>query len=186
MVEGTQRMQQLITDLLAYTRVGEMPEFQAVDCEAVLTQVCSALQTRITECEAVITHEPLPTVQGDATRIGQVLQNLIGNALKFCEGPRHGFMSRRQGRGYWRFAVRDQGIGIDPQHAVRIFQVFHRLHARQKYEGTGMGLAICKKILAQHGGEIWVESEPGQGATFFFTLPAEPGEAATPHGEAQQ
>ena len=135
------------------------------------------------ECEAVITHEPLPTVQGNATRIGQVLQNLIGNALKFCEEPPPRIhVSAVKDGGYWRFAVRDQGIGIDPQHAVRIFQVFHRLHARQKYEGTGMGLAICKKILEQHGGDIWVESEPGQGATFFFTLPAEPGEAATPHG----
>ena len=170
-VEGAQRMQQMIQDLLAYTRAGQVPEVEAVDCEAVLARVVEALQLRIAECEAVITNDPLPTVRGDATRLGQVFQNLISNALKFrsAASPRIHVSAQREG-GSWRFAVRDNGIGLDPAQADRIFQVFQRLHTRSEYAGTGVGLSICKKIIEQHGGRIWVESAPGQGATFFFTV----------------
>jgi signal transduction histidine kinase len=159
--------------LLAYTRAGQTPEFTAVDCEPVLAQVLSALQASVTERGAVITHDPLPTIRGDATRLSQVLQNLIGNALKFCEAtpPRIHITAVKEGL-HWRVSVRDNGIGIAPQHMSKLFQVFQRLHSRGEYPGTGMGLAICKKIIEQHGGRIWVESQPGQGATFCFTLPA--------------
>jgi PAS domain S-box-containing protein len=170
-VEGAQRMQQMIQDLLAYTRAGQVPEVETVDCEAVLARVVEAIQLRIAECEAVITNDPLPTIPGDATRLGQVFQNLIGNALKFrgVAAPRIHVWAQRED-GNWRFAVRDNGIGLDPAQADRIFQVFQRLHTRSEYSGTGVGLSICKKIIEQHGGRIWVESAPGQGATFFFTL----------------
>ncbi len=170
--EAAQRMQQMLTDLLTYTRAGQTPALQAVDCEAVLTQVLNAVQTRIAEREAVITHDPLPTIRGDATRIGQVFQNLLSNALKFCERrPPRIHLTAVQDGAQWQFAVRDNGIGIDPQYAERIFQIFQRLHTRTAYSGTGIGLAICKKIIEQHGGRIWAESAPGHGATFFFTLP---------------
>jgi light-regulated signal transduction histidine kinase (bacteriophytochrome) len=142
-----------------------------VDCEAVFTRVVEAIQLRIVECKAVITSDSLPTIQGDATRLGQVFQNLISNALKFrgAEAPRIHVWAQREDRR-WRFAVRDNGIGIDPTQTDRIFQVFQRLHTPSEYSGTGIGLSICKKIIEQHGGRIWVESTPGQGATFFFTL----------------
>jgi light-regulated signal transduction histidine kinase (bacteriophytochrome) len=169
--DAAQRMQQMLTDLLAYTRVGQTPEFQAVDCEAVLAQVLTALQTRIAECEAVITHDPLPTVYGDATRLGQVLQNLIGNALKFCEAkPPRVHVSAVKCDHHWKFSVCDNGIGIDPQQAGKLFQVFQRLPARHEYPGTGIGLAICRKIVEQHGGRMWVDSVLGEGATFNFTI----------------
>jgi PAS domain S-box-containing protein len=169
--DAAQRMQQMLTDLLAYTRAGQTPEFSAVDCEVVLAQVLSALQTRITECEAVITHDPLPTIQGDATRLGQVLQNLIGNALKFCdEKPPRVHISAVQEAQHWQFSVRDNGIGIDPQQTGKLFQVFQRLHSRNEYAGTGIGLAICKRIVEQHGGRIWVESKPREGSIFHFTI----------------
>lgn len=171
-LNGAQRMQQMLTDLLAYTRAGQIPEFTAVDCNAVLTRVLEALQLQVTECGAIITHDALPTVPGDPTRIGQVFQNLIGNALKFCkkDTPSRIHVSAQREAQHWRFAVSDNGIGIDPAQATRIFQVFQRLHSRSAYPGTGIGLAICKKIVEQHGGCIWVESQPDEGATFYFTI----------------
>ena len=175
-VDGTRRMRQMIQGLLAYTRVGgPSGEFAAVDCDALVARVLTDLQLTIAESGATITHEPLPTVWGDVTRLGQVVHNLIGNALKFRgpAPPRVHVCARRAGE-QWRFAVRDNGIGIDPAQARRLFQVFRRLHTRTEYPGTGIGLAICKKIIEQHGGRIWVESELGNGATFFFTLPAPP------------
>jgi PAS domain S-box-containing protein len=171
-VEGAARMQQMLTDLLAYTRAGGPTlEVAVVDCEALLTQVLSGLQMAITDNQATITHDPLPTVRGDGTRLGQVLQNLIGNALKFCDKePPRVHVSAQYKSGHWQFAVRDNGIGIDLTQTKRLFQVFQRLHPRGKYSGTGIGLAICKKIIEQHGGRIWVESQPGEGATFYFTI----------------
>jgi signal transduction histidine kinase len=120
-------------------------------------------------------------VQGDSTRLKQVLQNLIGNALKFRrpEEPPRIHVSAQQENHHWRFAVRDNGIGIDPTQAGRLFQVFQRLHARSEYPGTGIGLAICKKIVEQHGGRIWVESRPGEGSTFYFTI----GEGRSQHSK---
>jgi signal transduction histidine kinase len=173
-VEGAQRMQALLTDLRAYTRVGgTVPEFTAVDSAAVLAHVLGDLHLAIQDQAAEVTHDALPTVHGDAYQLGLVFQNLIGNALKFggAAPPRIHLTARREGR-QWIFSVRDNGIGLDPQHAERIFEVFQRLHTRSEYPGTGIGLAICKKIIERHGGRIWVESEPGQGATFYFTLPA--------------
>jgi PAS domain S-box-containing protein len=168
--DAAQRLQQMLADLLAYTHAGQTPEFTAVDCEGVLAQVLSALQTQITEREAVITHDPLPTIQGDATRLGQVLQNLIGNALKFCEAkPPRIHISARNEAQHWQFSVRDNGIGIDPQQASKLFQVFQRAHGKE-YAGTGIGLAICKRIVEQHGGRIWVDAQLGKGATFKFTI----------------
>ena len=171
-VDGAQRMQQMIQDLLSYTRAGgPAAERAAVDCEAVLAQVVSDLQVVITEQQAAVTHDPLPTVTGEATRLKQVFQNLISNALKFRgQAPPRVHVSARRVDGHWQFAVRDNGIGIDPRQAGRLFQVFQRLHRRGEYPGTGIGLAICKKIVERHGGRIWVESQPGAGATFYFTI----------------
>ena len=169
--DAAHRMQQMLADLLAYTRAGQMPEFRAVDCEAVLGQVLAALQTRIAECNAVVTHDPLPTVQGDATRLGQVWQNLLSNALKFCDQkPPRVHISAVAEERHWRFTVRDNGIGIEAQHVGRLFQVFQRLHTRSEYAGSGIGLAICKRIVEQHGGRIWVDSCPHHGSTFSFTI----------------
>jgi PAS domain S-box-containing protein len=168
--DAARRMQQMLTDLLAYTRAGQSPEFQAVDCEALLSEVLMALQTRIEERGAVITHDPLPTIRGDMTRLRQVVQNLLSNALKFCEEQPHIHLSALKEESHWRFTVQDNGIGIDPHQGNRLFQVFQRLHTRDEYPGSGVGLAICKKIVEQHGGRIWVESRPGEGATFSFTI----------------
>jgi len=170
--EGAQRLRHLLADLLAYTRAGEeSQEVAAVDGNALLARVLTDLQLAIAESGATITHAPLPTVMGDATRLGQVMQNLIGNALKFRgpTPPQIDVSAQRDGK-QWRFRVRDNGIGIDPAHAGWLFQVFRRLHTRQEYPGTGIGLAICKKIVEGHGGRIWVESQPGAGAIFYFTI----------------
>lgn len=172
-VEGAKRMQQLITDLLAYSRVSTQARTaEPVDCAAILQQVLSNLRLAIEESKAVITVGPLPTVTADGTQLTQLLQNLISNAIKF-HGPSaptvHVSAERRAGE--WLFSVRDNGIGIDSQYADRIFVIFQRLHTRQDYPGTGIGLAMCKKIMERHGGRIWVTSQLGQGATFYFTLP---------------
>jgi signal transduction histidine kinase len=172
--EGAQRMKTLIDDLLAYSRVGTHGQgFAAVDCEEVLQRILTDLRMAIEESGAEVTHDPLPTVWGDATQLGQVLQNLLSNALKFRDqAPPQVHITARLDGGQWVFSVSDNGIGIDPQYAERIFVIFQRLHTKKAYPGTGIGLAICKKIVERHGGRIWVESQPGRGATFFFTLPA--------------
>jgi light-regulated signal transduction histidine kinase (bacteriophytochrome) len=172
-VDGAHRMQVLVNDLLAFSRVGTRDkEFTAADCEKVLQTVLANLQKTLEESSGQVTHDPLPTVRGDETQLLQVLQNLVGNALKFhgAEPPRV-HVSAQQIKGEWRFSVRDNGIGIDLQHAERIFLLFQRLHTRAEFPGTGMGLAITKKIVERHGGRIWVESEPGKGSTFYFSLP---------------
>jgi PAS domain S-box-containing protein len=174
-VDGAQRMQQMITDLLAYTRAGrESIQFSPVDCDAVLTRVLVNLQAAITESGAVITHDSLPTVQGEETLLAQVFQNLIGNALKFrgSAPPRIHVATWREFQ-HWQFCVRDNGIGIDPTQTKRLFRIFQRLHTRAEYPGTGVGLAICRKIVEQHGGRIWVESTSGNGSSFYFTLQVE-------------
>jgi two-component system, chemotaxis family, sensor kinase Cph1 len=172
-VGGARRMQVLVNDLLAYSRVGTRgKEFAGVDCEKVMETVLANLQKALEESGGQVTHDPLPTVQGDETQLGQVLQNLVGNALKFhgSEPPRV-HVSAQQIKGEWRFTVHDNGIGIDPQHAERIFLLFQRLHTLAEYPGTGMGLAITKKIVERHGGRVWVESEPGKGSSFYFSIP---------------
>jgi PAS domain S-box-containing protein len=171
-VDGARRMQSLINNLLSYSRVGTRGKaFAATDCEGVLQEVLTNLQQSILDTSATVTHEHLPTVQGDAPQLVQVFQNLIGNALKFhgTELPRVHISAEDQD-GDWRFTVRDNGIGIDPQYADRIFVIFQRLHTLAEYPGAGMGLAIAKKIVERHGGRIWVESEPGKGSTFYFTV----------------
>lgn len=182
-VDGVKRMQELINDLLAYSRVGTQGRsFEPTDCEAVLQRVLRNLEISIQESGAAITHDQLPTVLGDPVQIQQLLQNLIANGIKFrrAEAPRvHiGAEHREAGKGgEWLFSVRDNGIGIDAKYSDRIFQIFQRLHNRRKYSGTGIGLAICKKIVERHGGRIWLDGEPGVGATFYFTIPVQAGKS---------
>lgn len=172
-VDGAQRMQLLINDLLAYSRVstrGEPPE--PTDCNDVVDAVSVDLTTAIAESGAEVTRSDLPIVMADRSQLRQLFQNLISNAIKFRgeRAPRVHVTAEPDG-DEWRFAISDNGIGLDPQYAERIFALFQRLHTRDEYEGTGIGLAICKKIVERHGGRIWVESRPGEGTTFFFTLP---------------
>ena len=172
-LDAAHRMQELINDLLAYSRVGTQGQpFAPTDCNEVLQTVLADLQLVIEENSAVITYDDLPTVLADGPQLRQLLQNLLGNALKFHgEQPPHIHLSCHCEETYWLFGVQDNGIGIDPQYARRIFVIFQRLHNREEYPGTGIGLAICKKIVERHNGRIWVESQLGQGTTFYFTLP---------------
>jgi PAS domain S-box-containing protein len=176
-VDGAARMKQLIEDLLAYSRVGMRGhEFKSVEGEAALAKALTNLRGAIESNGASITHDPLPTVTADEPQLVQLLQNLIGNALKFkgTETPRvHVRAEEREDR--WVFSVKDNGIGIDPQYFQRVFTMFQRLHSKDEYPGTGIGLAICKKIVDRHGGRIWVESQLGKGANFVFTLPKNAG-----------
>jgi light-regulated signal transduction histidine kinase (bacteriophytochrome) len=168
-------MQILINDLLAYSRVGRRgKEFKGVSCEIVLNQALSNLQNLIEQSGAVVTRSQLPGVKGDDIQLTQLFQNLIGNAIKFSRdrAPRIHVAAEQRGDD-WVFFVRDNGIGIEPEYFERIFSIFQRLHDREKYPGTGIGLAICKKVVERHGGKIWVESEPGSGSTFYFTIPAQ-------------
>jgi PAS domain S-box-containing protein len=172
-VGGAKRMQTLITDLLAFSRVGSrVRPFQPTQSAAVVRQVIERLRPRIAEAQADIAFGPLPVVNADETQLGQLLQNLIGNALKFrSTRPPRIQLKASAHDGEWLFSVADNGIGIDQQFADRIFQMFQRLHEQGKYEGSGIGLAIAKKIVERHGGRIWFESELGAGTTFYFTLP---------------
>ena len=174
-VDGSKRMQDLIQALLAYSRIGTKGrQFAPTNCEVVLQNALKNLQIAIEDSQARITHDPLPTVKGDSIQLGQLFQNLIGNAIKF-RGEKPPFVhvtAERQGSD-WLFSFRDDGIGIDAQYAERIFVIFQRLHTKEEYPGTGIGLALCKKIVERHSGRIWVESEPQKGSTFRFTLPAE-------------
>lgn len=174
-VDGATRMQRLIEGLLNYSRITRGAEFEAVDANAALAAALENLVVAVRESGAEITSDPLPTVEGDEMQLIQLFQNLIGNALKYRKPevqPRV-HVSAAAGKGEWGFSVQDNGIGIAPEHFDRIFQVFQRLHTRDEYPGTGIGLAAAKKIVERHHGRIWVESEPGKGSTFFFTLPAE-------------
>jgi light-regulated signal transduction histidine kinase (bacteriophytochrome) len=173
-VDGVKRMQRLIDDLLSYSRVGAREkEFAPADCEMILNTTLAGLGPAIQANGAIVTHDPLSTVMGDAGEIGQLLQNLIANGIKYCDNrvPEIHVSCQRQGRD-WLFSVKDNGIGIDPQYAEKIFVIFQRLHTKQEYPGTGIGLALCKKVIQHHGGRIWVESQIQEGATFYFTLPA--------------
>jgi PAS domain S-box-containing protein len=175
-VDAVKHMEALIDDLLAFARLGaRLPPAEPVDCMALVGRVVQQLQALVQDSGAVVTFEGLPTLCGQASQLRQLFQNLIGNAIKFhgSAAPRVTVSARREDRD-WLFVVEDNGIGIDPAFSERIFVIFRRLHTREEYPGTGIGLAICKKIVEQHGGRIWVESRPGQGTQFLFTLPAMP------------
>jgi signal transduction histidine kinase/CHASE3 domain sensor protein len=189
-VDGGRRMQTLITDLLTYSRVGRREvEMEPVDLDVILDRVLSGLRVAIEESDAVVTHEPLPTIVADTSQMTQLFQNLIGNAVKFRgeEAPRIEISAERQeaaspasvapgtSNGAWLFAVRDNGIGIAPEYRERVFVLFQRLHGRDEYSGTGIGLAVCKRIVERRGGTLWVDDAPGGGSTFRFTIP-DPGD----------
>ncbi len=173
-VDGAERMRILINDLLQYSRVATHGKpFAPTDCATVLDHALANLKVAIEESGAVVTHDSLPTVLADDVQLTQLLQNLIGNAIKFRkqETPPKAHVGVARKGGEWLFSVQDNGMGIEPQYFDRIFQIFQRLHSPDEYPGTGIGLAICKKIVERHGGRIWVESQPGQGSTFYFTIP---------------
>ncbi len=178
-VDGAKRMRMLINDLLEYSRVGTQGKaFGPVDCETLLNRVLDHLQLLIEDSSATVTHDRLPTVIGDSAQLMRLFQNLIHNSLKFKnDSPPLIHVSAEQCYGNWLFSFHDNGIGIDPQYADRIFVIFQRLHNRDEYPGTGIGLAICKKIVERHGGRIWFQSEQGKGATFLFTIPRQDSES---------
>jgi PAS domain S-box-containing protein len=173
-VDGALRMQKLIDDLLAYSRVGarDIP-FEPTDCNHLLKQALCNLRVAIEENQAVITSDALPTITCNASQMAQLFQNLISNAIKFrgAETPRI-HISAQYKQDEWLFSLQDNGIGIDPRYKEQVFKIFQRLHSRDEYAGTGIGLALCMKIVELHKGKIWLESELGKGSTFYFTLPA--------------
>jgi PAS domain S-box-containing protein len=175
-VDGAERMQRLINDLLAYSRLQTRGEpFADTDSEEALETALQNLEAAIQENGATVTHGPLPTVPADRTQLVQLFQNLVGNAIKFRgEAPPEIRVTAQDRGSAWRFAVEDNGIGIDAAETERVFRIFQRLHAREEYPGTGIGLALCKRIVERHGGTIGVQSQPGEGSTFFFTLVKEP------------
>jgi light-regulated signal transduction histidine kinase (bacteriophytochrome) len=175
-VDGASRMQNLINDILEYSRVtrtSREPKF--TNCKFILNQALAGLKVVIKENKATISHDTLPDIMVDPTQLVQVLQNLILNGIKFHgeETPKIHITAEKKA-SEWVFSVHDNGIGIDPQYSEKIFEVFKRLHTRERYPGTEIGLAVCKKIIERQGGHIWVESELGKSSTFYFTLPIDP------------
>jgi len=171
--DGANRMQRLVNDLLAYARVGsEGKDFAPINCEAIFDRAIANLREAIEESDAAVNHDALPIVMADESQLIQLFQNLIGNAIKFREEESPGVhVSIEKKENEWLFSVQDNGIGIDPEHFERIFMICQRLHSEADYPGTGIGLSICKRIVERHGGRIWVNSEPGKGSTFYFTIP---------------
>jgi PAS domain S-box-containing protein len=172
-VDGAKRMQRLINGLLTYSRVARQgKEFKTTDCNTVVESALENLKISIEESGAQIECQEMPIIEGDETQLVQLFQNLVGNAIKFTDNhePKVAVRAERQD-GYWLFSVKDNGIGISPENIDRIFMIFQRLHSRKEYPGTGIGLAVCKKIVERHKGQIWVESKPDEGSTFYFTLP---------------
>ena len=172
-VDGAHRMQQMINDLFTFSRVTTHAKaFAQADLGAVLQNALANLEVAIRERAAKITHAVMPAAQVDSSQFTQLFQNLIGNALKFCgaDAPSISIGCEREGAA-WIFSVHDRGIGIEEKEFERIFQLFQRLHSRVEYPGSGIGLAVCKKIVERHGGRIWVKSAAGEGTTFFFSLP---------------
>ena len=170
-------MQTLIRDLLSYSRVGRADTpFEVMESGQVLQTALKNVSTAVQESGAEITSDPLPTIKGNPSQLGMVFQNLLGNAIKFRRNgtPVRIRVSAKQNSAHWLFSVSDNGIGIDPAYADRVFRVFQRLHTRQEYSGTGIGLAICKRVVERHGGRIWVEPNPEeQGTRFSFTIPSD-------------
>ena len=171
--DGAKRMGQLIDDLLMFSRVGTRDiALRPTETQGIVNRAIANLGAAIQECGAIVTCDDLPSVIGEPTLMAQLFQNLIGNAIKY-RGDRTPeiFVHAERGDGEWLFSIRDNGIGIDPKFGQRIFVIFQRLHGRGEYPGTGIGLAVCKRIVERHGGRIWVESQPGAGSTFYFTIP---------------
>ncbi|MGB6873012.1 MAG: ATP-binding protein [Dehalococcoidia bacterium] len=178
-VDGAKRMQVLLHDLLEYSRVGTRGKpFSLVNCEHIVEQAMANLKIAIEECGASVSYDVLPTIIGDEGQLLRLFQNLIGNAIKFRreETPEVHISAQRR-NNMVTFSVKDNGIGIDPKHSQSIFEIFRRLHTRDEYPGTGMGLAICKKIVERHGGHISVQSQAGQGSTFYFSVDMAGGES---------
>jgi light-regulated signal transduction histidine kinase (bacteriophytochrome) len=188
--EGTTRLHALVDSILTFSGVDRCAQtVQDVDCNVILKSVIASLQVSIDECGADVVYDSLPTVRADPAQVGQLFQNLIANSLKFrASAPPVVAIEAFASEGEWQIEIRDNGIGLEDQYANKIFDMFQRLHTRQQYPGTGVGLAICKKIVEKWGGKIWVKSRPGSGASFFFTVPAgEParvGEALEPRESA--
>jgi PAS domain S-box-containing protein len=177
-VDGSTRMQGLIQDLLAYSRSGTNEKaLREISTEKALKDALSNLRATIQESDALVTHDSLPAVTSDDTQLVQVFQNLVGNAIKYrsAEVPHVHVSATKNGGKDWIFSVRDNGLGIDPQYFQRIFVLFQRLHGREQFKGTGIGLTICKKIVERLGGRIWVESQPEKGSIFYFSLPERDG-----------
>ncbi len=175
--DGAKRMQNMINDLLQYSRVTTRGKpFELTDCNTLLDSILTNLKVAIEECNSVVTHDPLPVVIADASQLERLFQNLIGNAIKFrSDAKPHIHIGVEKKENMWLFSVRDNGMGFDMKQADRLFKMFQRLQSSTKYPGTGMGLAICKKIIERHGGKIWAESEIGKGSTFYFTIPIRKG-----------
>lgn len=171
-VDGADRMQVMIQDLLQYSRIETRGDpLEAVDLELVVEKTLIDLQIRIEESDAEITVDELPCVEGDESQLQQLFQNLLKNAIEYSgEDPPRIRVTAEQVSDRWKISVHDDGIGIDPQHQTQIFEIFDRLHSQEEHEGTGIGLALCKRIVERHNGQIWVDSEPNEGATFSFTL----------------
>lgn len=172
-VDGANRMQRLIEDLLSYSRVGTKGQpLVATSSEAALEQALANLDVAVAEHGAEVTHDPLPVVLADEVQLIQLFQNLVGNAIKYQDSgvPKVHVSATRNGARMWTFSVKDNGLGIGPEYLEKVFGMFERLHRRDEYAGTGIGLAICRKIVERHGGEISVESQLGEGSTFHFAL----------------
>lgn len=172
-VDGSDRMREMIEGLLAYSRI-DMDDiaFEPVESEDVVDDVLTDLQVRIDETDSTVIVDSLPAVYGDPQQIEQLLSNLISNAIKYSgeEPPRVEISAEKRGNRCV-FSVADEGIGIEPEYVDQIFEIFNRLHSNEECQGTGIGLALCEKIVDHHGGDIWVDTEPGRGTTFYFTLP---------------
>jgi light-regulated signal transduction histidine kinase (bacteriophytochrome) len=174
-VDGCNRMQGLIQDLLSYSRAGANAEpLREISCEDALEKTLKNLSATIQDSGAMVTHDSLPTIMMDETQLVQIFQNLIGNAIKYrsADPPQVHVSATRNGSNEWVFSVRDNGMGMETQYFQRIFILFQRLHGQKEFAGTGIGLAMCKKIVDRLGGRIWVESQPTKGSTFYFALPA--------------
>jgi light-regulated signal transduction histidine kinase (bacteriophytochrome) len=171
-VDGAMRMRALINDLLTYSRVNTREQIiKEVDMHAKLGEVIVFLSANIIEKKALITTDDLPVVKADEIQIYQLLQNLISNAMKFCNKEPRIHIGVTEQKNKWEFYIKDNGIGIEEQYKDKIFLIFQRLHTREEYQGTGIGLAICRKIIERHGGKIWFESEKDKGTIFKFTIP---------------
>lgn len=186
-VDGANRMQGLINDLLQYSRVGTQGKpLEPRDANVAVQTALENLSVAINDVAAEVSVAPMPRVMADEGQLVRLFQNLIGNALKYHkpdQPPRITVTAVPDGRDTWRFSIADNGIGIEPKYFDRVFMIFQRLHARDEYSGTGIGLAICKKIVERHGGRIWLESEPGKGTTVYFTLRAVKGDNCSAHPE---